>query len=99
VSTTHRKASISTADRAAVLHPDAVCVVCGTDGTEYATNRFGEQYLNVLTVDHIQPEALGGINHLSNYRAMCKAHNSARGKKVDDERVDWLNPRYFPEVA
>lgn len=92
------KVTISRADRAAVLHDGAVCVVCGTDGTEYAVNRkTGEQYLNILTVDHVVPTSKSGLNHLSNMQAMCKMHNSeAQAKEV--KRGTWYSPRYFASV-
>jgi 5-methylcytosine-specific restriction endonuclease McrA len=37
---------------------------------------------NFLTIDHIQPVALGGTDDQSNYRCLCKSHNLAEARRM-----------------
>ena len=42
-----------------------------------------------VTVDHVIPLSLGGRNHISNLQPLCKSHNSSKGAKVIDYRLDY----------
>lgn len=46
----------------------------------YGTNEAGEEIM--FTKDHILPKSLGGINHMDNYRTMCKTCNEKRGNRL-----------------
>lgn len=42
-----------------------------------------------VTMDHVVPLSLGGRNHISNLQPLCKSHNSSKGAKVIDYRLDY----------
>ncbi len=48
------------------------------------------------TVDHVTPKTAGGRDELDNLTAMCRRCNGIKQDKAV-VRVDWYNPRWFPE--
>lgn len=59
---------ISAKKRLTVYQRDGYkCVVCGTSED--------------LTLDHVVPVALGGLNDMDNLQTMCRSHNSQKGIK------------------
>ena len=68
------------------------CVQCRVEGTYFALEEWIDGALHFdlygrdeeghpvrLTIDHILPHSKGGRNHISNYQAMCRPCNEAKG--------------------
>lgn len=67
--------SISDVDRAWVYKRDGhACLRCGARES--------------LTIDHVLPRALGGVDHRSNYQTLCVSCNAAKGATYADHRPD-----------
>lgn len=78
------------------MEKSVVCCECGLEGIFFAKentinqNRYhfnlyaidenGDEVL--MTKDHIQSKAKGGINHISNYQPMCKVCNEIKADTV-----------------
>lgn len=82
------------ADLAAI---NTTCVCCGCVGTKFGLgqgkyagekNRGDDKHWDLytdndtaLSIDHIHPRSLGGINHISNCQLMCIKCNNVKGNK------------------
>lgn len=60
--------------KARLLEKFPLCLVCGTTES--------------LTVDHVVPLALGGKHEFENLQVLCLKHNSQKGAKILDYRLD-----------
>jgi len=49
-------------------------------------------------VDHVVPRVLGGDDQDSNLIAACKRCNARKGARIL-QRITWLSPRWFGDVA
>lgn len=67
-----RKARIHPEDRDFILQRDGhACLRCGN--------------VRDLTMDHVQPESLGGASDRSNYQTLCRPCNSWKGTRIGAE--------------
>lgn len=49
------------------------------------------------TVDHIVAKARGGTDHPDNLISCCRSCNASKGDRDNLPRINYYNPRWFPQ--
>lgn len=56
-------------------------------------------YGDDATVDHIVAKARGGTDDPDNLISCCRSCNSSKGDRDNLPRINYYNPRWFPQHA
>jgi hypothetical protein len=87
------------------------CVTCGKVGTRLIKGIDGGGRVHIdlytddllpITVDHIIPKSLGGLNHIDNYQPMCFPCNNKKGngkRNHNPSRVQKVDMNNFTQVS